>query len=111
MFTVRPPLTTAFTLPLIKPSPSKTLTILSQFCLWAAFSLDRTTIPSSFSSFSSSTSTSSPTSTSPMSSNSEAGDHPFGFIPDVHQNLPRPDFQYTAFYDAAFFEIAQGLRD
>ena len=39
--TVRPPLTTALTLPLIRPSPLKTETIFSQFWRAAAFSLER----------------------------------------------------------------------
>ena len=33
MLTVRPPLTTALTLPLMSPPSWKTLTIFSQFCL------------------------------------------------------------------------------
>ena len=73
MLTIRPPLTTDLTLPLMRPSPSKTLTILSQFWLYAAFSLERTTMPSSFSSRSRRTSTSSPTWSVSMSSNSRHG--------------------------------------
>ena len=61
---MRPPLTTALTLPVMSPPLLKILTIFSQFCFWAAFSLERTTMPSSFSRRSSSTSTSLPISRS-----------------------------------------------
>ncbi len=40
---MRPPLTTALTLPLMSPPSLKILTIFSQFCFCAAFSLERTT--------------------------------------------------------------------
>ena len=79
-FTIRPPFTTLLTLPFTRPPSSKTLTIFSQFCLWAAFSLERTTMPSSFSRRSRRTSTSSPSSIS-SSSNSEAGITPSDLYP------------------------------
>ncbi len=41
---MRPPLTTALTLPLTSPPLLKIWTIFSQFCFWAAFSLERTTM-------------------------------------------------------------------
>ncbi len=104
--TMRPPLTTDLTLPLTRPPSWKTLTILSQFCLWAAFSFERTTMPSSFSRL--------------LEEHFDLvadfdflilelvrGDGSFGFVADVHEDNLRPDFEDGAFDDRSFAEFAK----
>ena len=95
--TTRPPLTMDLTLPVMRPPSLQIVRILSQFFLNSAFSCERTTVPSLFSSFSMSTSISSPTLTALVSMKFDGGDDAFAFVADVHQDFLGADFDDFAF--------------
>ena len=106
MLTMRPPLTTALTLPLTRPPSLQTLRILSQFCLrlglflgeddhaflvFEAFDEDFDFVADFevFDVF-----------------EFVGGDDAFGFVADVHEHFAGTDFEDAAFNDAALAELA-----
>ena len=111
MLTIRPPLTTDFTLPLIKPSPAKTLRDLVPVLAVGGFLLGEH--DHAFVVFEA------------LEEHFHFVAHfhrldvlefrrrndAFGFVADVDQHFARADLQNASFDDAAFFEVAHRLRE
>ena len=107
---MRPPLTTALTLPLMRPPSLKTLTIFSQFCVLGAFSGEDDHALVVLEAFEQDFDFVADFEGVRIVEFAEADDA-LGLVADVDEDFPGADLQNVAFDNGAFAEVLHGLGD